>query len=137
MDANISLSNVRDILSAGSVVELSFLYRYKNRKYWKLVTPLTCQLSNGDTVTIPAGFITDLSSVPPFLWGVFRPFGDFLLAALIHDFLYIEKPFSREFADKEMLYWSNAVNGNKIDNYIRYFAVRAFGWTWWNNLFKY
>ncbi len=31
-----------------------------------------------------------------------------------------------------MLYLSNKLNKNKIDNYIRYYAVRVFGWIYWD-----
>ena len=115
-----------------------------NRPTYQLLQPLAFELSNGDVILIPAGFEWDLSSVPRFLWGLLPPDGDFEIASLIHDFLYInnlELSYSRKFADQEMLLWSKAVSGtmNKIslrnfDNQVRYIAVRCFGWIVWQKL---
>jgi hypothetical protein len=38
---------------------------------------------------------------------------------------------TRKQVDKEMLFWTNITNSNKLDNYIRYFVVRAIGWWVW------
>ena len=104
-------------------------------KKWQVVESITYRLHDNNTIIIPKGFITDLSSVPKFLWSIFPPFGDFLLAALVHDYLYVIKYKSnRRFCDEEMLYLSNNLNKNKVDNYIRYFAVRIFGWYYWDHV---
>lgn len=115
----------------------------ENRKpLYILEKGLNITLSNGDIIKINKGFVWDLSSVPRFLWWLLPPDGDFEIASLIHDFLYINRNkfnYSRKFVDKEMLIWSKAANGTSskfsirnIDNYIRYYAVRAFGWIVWN-----
>ena len=93
------------------------------------------ELSTGETIIIPAGYETDLSSVPPILWGLLPPFGCFIRGALVHDWIYSED-YKREemgdyknrlFADREMLIISNRDNSNKVDNYLRYYSVRLFG----------
>ena len=104
----------------------------KGGKMWILQKEIVHTLHNGETITIPVGFETDLSSVPKFLWSVLPPYGKFLLAPLVHDYLYIvDQTRGRAFADKEMLIVSNATHKNKIDNYVRYWGVRAFGWIYW------
>ncbi|HYH15828.1 MAG TPA: hypothetical protein VD794_11435, partial [Flavisolibacter sp.] len=60
------------------------------------------------------------------------PFGDFNLAAILHDDLYINKGCTRDFADLEMLIWSEAINPNPDDNHIRYQMVKRFGGKWWD-----
>ena len=105
-------------------------------KLFKLEYDITYKLSDGTTIVIPKGFITDLSSVPDRLWGVFPPYGDFLMAAIVHDYLYVgDKSRGRKFADKEMLKISKKLNNknilNKIDNNLRYAGVRVFGWYYW------
>lgn len=107
---------------------------------WELGENLSVTLSNGDLIVIPKGFRTDFSSTPEFLWSILKPFGDFLLAPIVHDFMYRNKyrEFqlgtygARLFADKEMLYISNETNArhwhDRLDNYVRYFLVRIFGW---------
>jgi len=39
-------------------------------------------------VQIPAGFETDLASTPRWLWPVLPPFGSYLKATVLHDYLY-------------------------------------------------
>lgn len=106
---------------------------------YRLLESMTFLLSNGEYMEIPQGFEWDLSSVPRILWWLLPPDGDFEIPSLLHDYLYVNKLYSREFADKEMLIWSKVTSGtlNKwsirnIDNQIRYIAVRAFGWYVWN-----
>lgn len=94
---------------------------------WEVSEDLHFVLSTGQHVTVPHKFLTDLSSVPRFLWSFFPPFGEFLKAAILHDYLYKTRIVSRKQADYEMLYLSNQLNKNKKDNYIRYYAVRFFG----------
>lgn len=107
---------------------------------WELSEKIIVTLSNGETVIIPKGFKTDLSSVPEFFWGVQKPFGDFILAPIVHDFMYRtrykvdELGFydARLFADKEMLSISKKTNfkkwHNRLDNIVRFYEVRLLGW---------
>ena len=106
---------------------------------WRLIEPIPVHLSNGDVIVIPKGFETDFSSIPEFLWGLMKPFGDFLLAPIVHDWMYrndykvdeIGWREARLFADKEMLYISKKTNSkkwhNRLDNNVRYLFVRMFG----------
>lgn len=43
---------------------------------------------HGVTLTIPRGFVTDLASIPRFLWRVIAPFELSLTAPVAHDLLY-------------------------------------------------
>lgn len=110
-----------------------------NGIFWKLTQDIEVELlTTGETITIKAGMITDLSSVPKFLWGLFPPYGNFLPAAIVHDWMYIEDYKRKELgdkvarwnADREMLLQSMKYNPKKrIDNFIRYIFVRLFGGT--------
>lgn len=105
---------------------------FKMRRYKFIVLkPLEVLLSNGEVINIPDTFETDLSSVPRIFWAIFAPYGDFLLAAIIHDYLYVYNIQDRYFADKEMLKWSSAIWDNMTDNIIRFHMVRTFGESWW------
>jgi hypothetical protein len=111
----------------------------KQSKYFVTLMPLTVKLSDDKIVIIPEGFQFDGSSVPRFLEVVFRRYGPFLFAALIHDWMYtvdyrrreLGRKEAQRFADKEMLLWSDATNfysnWSLIDNWLRYQAVRLFG----------
>jgi hypothetical protein len=54
-------------------------------------------------ITIPAGFWTDGASVPRPLWGIIPPWGRYGRAAVIHDYLYRWRQFSRRQADDALL----------------------------------
>ena len=59
------------------------------RSLWGLERPLTYQPSGAEfTITVPAGFVTDLASIPRWAWTVLPPDGPWVKAAVIHDFLY-------------------------------------------------
>ena len=113
-------------------------YGNNNINQYMLLVDVEIELSNGEMIKIPKGYVWDLASVPRFLWAICPPDSDAELAFLIHDFLYENKINSRKWADKEMLLWSKQTNGtNKIsirniDNYVRYYAVRIAGKKAWN-----
>jgi hypothetical protein len=118
-------------------VVVKYLQGSRKKKYWEVKEDIKVTLSNDDKITIPSGFKTDLSSSPKWLWGVFPPYGDFLLAAIIHDFLYNKKTYSRSFSDKEMYLWSTEMNSeHPVDNYARYLYVRVIGWVVWKGWLK-
>jgi len=129
-------------------VSIPLTYRVKNNKYrlwncfcfpyrknWMISEDIEFKLSNGEKVLVPRGFETDLASVPRILWSITPPYGDFLLAIILHDWLYasdykrscLGERKARKFSDDEMLKWSNKMNLNKFDNYLKYFGVRLFG----------
>ncbi|MGZ8505694.1 MAG: DUF1353 domain-containing protein [Bacteroidia bacterium] len=129
--------NIQDLLLRDDFMQFSYIYSYKSKKFFQLCKDMEVQLSNGEVHKIPKGMYTDLCSAPKFIWGLFQPYGDFLFASIVHDYIYIKKPagWSQKKADKEMLFWSGIVNGGtvkqRIDNYLRYAAVRLFGRVVW------
>ena len=50
-------------------------------------------------VEVPIGFVTDLASIPRVFWTLLRPDGDYVYAAIIHDYLYWTQSRSREESD--------------------------------------
>lgn len=120
-------------------IVVKYQHGKRKEKYWIIEKDIIVNLSNGDFIQIKKGFQTDLSSVPKILWGLFPPFGDFILASIVHDWLYFNKykakecgtKRARKFADNEMLYFSNILNNRNfldyIGNNLRYYAVRLFG----------
>jgi hypothetical protein len=75
-------------------------------KYWVMQKPLVYEhpVSKREIV-VPAGFVTDLASVPRVFWMAFPPCGKYTPAAVVHDYLYWEQPewCSREAADEVLL----------------------------------
>ena len=134
-----TLNNIYNESLIDNPVKYSRIINGEKWKRYKLEKEIKVKLSNKEIITIPKGFIYDLSSSPRILWTILPPDGDFAIAALIHDFLYENRLFSREFCDKEMLKWSIKMNGTKkisirnFDNYIRFYGVRIFGYYAWKN----
>lgn len=141
-----TLNNINQFQAQYSIVKRQRVVGKNTKNDYRLLEPLTFKLSNGDVITIPLGFQWDLSSVPRIFWWLLPPDGDFEVASMIHDHLYINKKtlgHTRSFVDKEMLIWSKYVSGtnNKyslrnIDNYTRYIFVRIFGWLVWYDIIK-
>jgi hypothetical protein len=52
------------------------------------------------TILVPRGFVTDLASTPPELWSIYPPFGKYLSASILHDYLYWRQSCRRDEADK-------------------------------------
>lgn len=51
-------------------------------------------------VEVPAGFVTDLASVPQIFWNILPPQGRYAYPAIIHDYLYWFQPCERDAADE-------------------------------------
>lgn len=132
----VTKDNVIEQLMTDELIVQSYVYSDKSSKYWKIQQPITVILSNGKAVNIPKGFTYDMSTVPKWLWSFVRPFNDGLIGYLIHDVLYVQRAscMTRAQSDKEMLFWTNITNKNKLDNYLRYYIVRLLGWLWWYKL---
>lgn len=64
----------------------------EDRCLWTLIAPLSYRTKTGHLITVPAGFVTDLASIPQFAWSLgFAPDGPWAKAAVIHDYLYSTK----------------------------------------------
>jgi len=146
----ITFENISRLQKEYSLISKTKIRGNNSKPRYRLDVTLEIQLSNGMNITIPKGFEWDLSTVPRFAWGTLAPDGDFELAYLIHDYLWVNKEemaihfeyydmnFNQKFTDDEMLKWAKVTNGTEnisfrnIDNYIRYYGVRTFGWLVWN-----
>jgi hypothetical protein len=102
--------------------------KYDNvKKRWSLMFPLSYVDKRGVEVAVPAGYSTDLDSVPriPVAYAWLK--GRATKSAVVHDWLYYNK-YDRKKADKIFL---NAMKDEGVAAWRRwpiYSAVRAFGW---------
>jgi hypothetical protein len=86
----------------------------------------------GRRVTVPAGFKTDLASIPRGLWNILPKSGRYDRAAVVHDFLYATNGVTRKQADQVL---SEAMTYLKVPAWQRrliYAGVRVGGWKPWN-----
>jgi hypothetical protein len=88
-----------------------------------------------DGLYIPAGFTTDGASIPRFFWRIVgHPFqSSCILAAVVHDWLYVTKKFTQKEADKLFYKLLKESGNSKVKSWLFYRAVRAFGWTKFTN----
>ena len=95
-------------------------------KTWELTEDFIQNTSIGQ-IKVPKGFKTDLASIPRFLWILLPPFGRYSQAAVIHDYLYESKLYTREEADKIFRELMLRYGTYKWKAKIMYHAVRVFG----------
>lgn len=82
-------------------------------------------------ISVPAGFKTDLASIPRLFWNLLPPFGKYTNAAIVHDYLYRTRIFPRAKADKvlwQAMKFSNVRWGVRL---LIYLNVRCFGGFAW------
>jgi hypothetical protein len=58
---------------------------------WRLLAPLIWTGTQGDTYSVPLGFVTDFATVPRFLHWLVLPYGAYTRAAVLHDYLIEER----------------------------------------------
>ncbi|MHC4498620.1 MAG: DUF1353 domain-containing protein [Planctomycetota bacterium] len=86
---------------------------------------------SGETIKVPAGFITDFASVPRLFWAFFPTWGKYGNAAVIHDYLYWEQSYPRERADGIFLEGMLVLGVEKGKAKLLYNAVKHFGKRAW------
>lgn len=91
---------------------------------------------NGYLIRVPKSFITDGASVPKSLQWLYNPYGKYINAAVVHDYLYSKynnTGINRKLADKIFKYImkETKVNNSTINKFYR--AVRVFGEMSWQD----
>ncbi|ECC7442679.1 TPA: DUF1353 domain-containing protein [Salmonella enterica subsp. enterica serovar Newport] len=96
---------------------------------WRIHEPFEFYLSddNSDVISVPAGFITDLASVPRIFWTFIPPDGKYAKAAIIHDYLYDNALRTKKEADRIFLDGMTVLGVPKWKRIVMYLAVRIFG----------
>jgi hypothetical protein len=111
----------------GKFVGALYLRYNHETKRWVTLKEIAYHSKTFGRVTVPAGYSTDLDSVPriPFAYAWLK--GRATKSAVVHDWLYYNK-HDRKKADKIFL---NAMKDEGVAAWRRlpiYSAVRAFGW---------
>jgi len=84
-------------------------------------------------IVVPAGFQTDLASIPRSLWTILPPVGKYDAAAVVHDFLYQQPPAgcSRDDADAVLDEAMIVCGVPTWQRRLIYVGVRVGGWVVW------
>lgn len=96
---------------------------------------LSKQEGVGESIVVPAGFITDFASIPRIVQ-LFLPNSIGRRAAIVHDYLYrsrgIKNKFTRKQSDQIFLDALEVLGVRKTRRYLLYFGVRIGGWLPWS-----
>lgn len=105
---------------------------------WRVISELRYQDELLGFLTVPAGFITDGGSIPPFFQGLINPYGKGLKAFVVHDWLYATQKFNREQSDECLRRALGACGENILDQETQFNAVRFGGsQAWFDDQKKY
>lgn len=96
---------------------------------WRVHEPFAFYLSNdnSDVIEVPAGFVTDLATIPRIFWSLMPPDGKYAKAAIIHDYLYDNALRTKKEADLIFLDGMTVLGVARWKRTIMYYAVRLFG----------
>jgi len=98
---------------------------------WAVLAPVVW-LEGQLRIEVPAGFVTDLASIPRELRGMFDVNGPARRPGVLHDFLYCARHISRLEAD-ELLYRALVAEGmSEFTAKFYFFGVRAGGQVHWD-----
>lgn len=107
---------------------------------WQVTEDFTIDIEK-IRVTVPAGFETDLATIPWLLRGLINTYELGTLAPIVHDYCYVQRglvaddhaPVSRLQSDRffAALMFSDGVAIWRIA--CAYYAVRVFGRIWWRD----
>lgn len=88
-------------------------------------------VANQRYVTVPKGFFTDGASVPRIFWAVFPPWGSYGQAAIVHDYLCVNKTLTKN-GDNPNL----SISQSEIDR-VLYDAMKISGVPVWKRVIIY
>ncbi|EJP3881269.1 DUF1353 domain-containing protein [Salmonella enterica] len=94
---------------------------------WRVYEPFEFYLSddNSDVIEVPAGFVTDLATIPRIFWTILPPDGKYAKAAIIHDYLYDNALRTKKEADLIFLDGMTVLGVPRLKRKVMYWAVRC------------
>ncbi len=102
---------------------------------WEVREPFEYRVGSEDSnevIRIPKGFITDGASIPKIFWSIIGgPWGKYGYAAVVHDYLYHTKKYTRKKSDQIFLEAMKVLGVSWWKRRIMYQAVRWAGWIPW------
>lgn len=108
-----------------------------DNRTWIVVRALEYRIGDtDDKIVVPAGFVTDLASVPRAFWGpplFLTPAGQYSRAAIIHDYLYWSQKCTRDQADRLLVIAMKESQVSHFDEVTIYEGVHVGGEDAWNH----
>ncbi len=134
----ISTRTWSDVKTRDFVGGATILLPFAEQEYWIVYTPIgwVPDASDGPDVVrvdVPRGFVTDLASVPWYLWSFLNKTGLYGNAAIYHDWLYWQQANPRHVADNVFERAMNDMGVGTVTRNVIYLAVRARGGSYWDD----
>lgn len=106
--------------------------------YWLLLEDLTFEAtrtSDGKhfSITVPAGFVTDLASIPVPLNVIYDKSGRYSSAGILHDYLYWTQFCDRKKSDRMIKEGLKATGAGYVTRNTIKYGVYLFGWGAWDS----
>lgn len=79
-----------------------------------------------EIITVPEGFETDFATVPRIVWSIISPIDNHAKAAVIHDYCYEYKIYSRKRCDEIFKEALEVLKINSVKIWFMYHSVRYF-----------
>lgn len=119
----------------GAVAGALHMGRFRDRIYYldKEINWSPGPGQNAPAVVVPAGFVTDLASIPRVFWSMLPTDGAYTFPAIIHDYLYWTQKHPRETADSVFQYGMDDMKVSSAIALAIYTAVRVGGGSAWDN----
>lgn len=98
-------------------------------KEWEVLTEFEYWRENNEdeVIRVPAGFRTDLATIPRVFWSILPPHDIYAKAAVLHDYLYNNAIGTKEYADDVFDEALGVLNVPTWKRKIMVFMVRMFG----------
>ena len=113
---------------------LPLIVRHINGRLWELIKPFEYHPDSGEVIRVPEEFLTDFASIPRIFWTIIgSPTGRYGPAAIIHDYLYVIKIYSRRKSDRIFFKAMAILKVPYLKRFLMYLAVRLAGWQAWEN----
>ena len=106
-----------------------------DNRTWVALRPMVYSIGDtADKIIVPAGFVTDLASIPRAFWGpplFLTPAGQYSRASIIHDYLYWSQICSRDQADRLLVIAMKESRVGAFDENVIYRGVQRGGLNAW------
>ena len=100
---------------------------------WRLDSAFVYDTPDWKRIKVPAGFETDLASIPKLFWNILPPFGKYTQGAVVHDWLYRTQPMERAEADELLHAMMILCRVPWWQRWLIYHNVRWFGGVAWRS----
>lgn len=119
----------------GAVAGALHMGRFRDRIYYldKEIKWSPGPDQDGPAVVVPAGFVTDLASIPRVFWSLLPSDGAYTFPAIIHDYLYWTQIHPRGVADRVFRYGMDDMKVSSAVALTIYTAVKVGGESAWTD----